>query len=566
MTAVMAGVLVPALASPSRMISIPQTEARSMRFEGRHAAGFTSGVERFAFAPTHVGFVWTGDDGTAIHYRTTRPERGVSPWRLAPEATDLQHDDVHYSGVLAVEGTTGIEWRASVPAGAEMGAVTVEYMNTLDGPRETERVPAVAEALAHTPQIVTRAEWGANESIKRARGGCTRHFYPVQQLFVHHTAGTNHDPHPRATMRAIYYFHTKIRGWCDIGYNFVIGPHGTIFEGRWARDYSPWETHTSETRSGLAVMGAHVRNFNAGSVGISLMGNFSLIRLPSEMRHSLTKMLAWEADRHNLLPRHWHTYSSPASGVRRRLPYIAGHRDAGATACPGNYVYASLPTVRKRTASIIGAGKKNSTISLNVSTHVVKYRRSVTLSGVLTRRSGRPISSARVRVYTRLAHHDWHRTRLTTRTAGGFSMQLAPRSELKARAVYSGGRRLWGSESRLRHVLVMPNVSLNAEGGTADSDGVIHYPATTSVVSFSGSVKPAHPGRHIRVRILKYRSDSRPVRLVSTHVTLDPRSHFGFDFSVPQSGIGSYRAVAKFSSDGDHTDSRSRKLYFTIDP
>jgi N-acetylmuramoyl-L-alanine amidase len=563
---VMASVLVPALASPSRIISIPLTEAKSMEFPGPHPSGFESGVEHFSFAPSHVAFVWTGDNGTGIRYRSTDRTGGVSKWRPASEADDLQHGDVHYSGVLEVEGTTGVEWRAVVPQGAHMGEVTIDYMNTLDGPRVSERIPAVAEARAKTPQIVTRAEWGADESLKRTSGGCQRHFYPVQQLFVHHTAGTNHDPHPKATMRAIYYFHTRVRGWCDIGYNFVIGPDGTVYEGRWARNYSPWETHTSESRSGEAVMGAHVLGFNAGSVGISLMGNYSLIRLPAVMRSSLARLLAWEADRHHLRPLHSHTYNSPDSSTSKRLPYIAGHRDANSTSCPGNYVYAALPAIRRDTAGVIGAGKRDSFISLDSSAQVVKYHRDVTLSGTLTRRSGRPLRSARIHIYKRRAHHHWQEKKATTDGHGRFSIEAAPISKLKVRAVFTGNRRTWGSQSRPQRVLVTPEVLLSAVGGVVDDQGIVHYPAGTTTVSFAGAVKPPHPGLRVRLRVVKYESDGSASRLISVHPRLDPLSEFGFDFAVPDPGTGLYRAVVKFPSDGDHTTSRSHKVFFTIDP
>jgi hypothetical protein len=453
-TAVMASVLVPAFASPSRVISIPQTMAASMHFHGQHPAGFRSEIERFSFAPTHVAFVWTGSAATGIRYRSVMPGRGLSRWHIAAEATDLGHGNVHYSGVLEINGATGIQWRALVPRGDQIGPVTVDYMNTLDGPRVNEQIPAVANALAKTPDIVTRAEWGADESIKRATGGCTRQFFPVQQLFVHHTAGTNHDSHPRATMRAIYYFHTRIRGWCDIGYNFVIGPNGEIFEGRWARTYSPWETHTSETRRGQAVMGAHVLHFNAGSVGISLMGNYSLIPLPAAMRSSLDRLLAWEADRHNLRPLVRHTYRSPTSSTKRWLPYIAGHRDAGATACPGNYVYAALPTIRKETTSIIGGGKVNTFLSLDASADAVAAGRSVTFSGRLTGASKRPLRGFTVHLYIKRAGQAWRDNLVTTNAEGAFSLRLFPRSSLRAGAAFFGGPLRWGSESLLHTVIV----------------------------------------------------------------------------------------------------------------
>jgi N-acetylmuramoyl-L-alanine amidase len=564
LAATVTSILVPAWASPSRTISIPRTQAMSMQFPGVHRSGFRSGLERFALAPTHVAFVWTGDEGSAIYYRSLT-HAGLSAWHLAPEADDLRHGNTHYSGVLEVEGVTGLQWRASLPAGGAMGPVTLEYMNTLDGPRVSERIAALAEASPKTPHIVTRAEWGADELLKRTTGGCERHFFPVQQLFVHHTAGSNFDPHPKATMRAILYFHTKIRGWCDIGYNFVIGPDGTVYEGRWARDYSPWEIHTTESRTGLGVMGAHVRNYNAGSVGISLMGNYSLIRLPRAMRQSLAALLAWEADRHHLKPLHWHTYRSPENGVTRRLPYVAGHRDAGATACPGNYLYAALTMIRKETAAAIGNGKGDSSIVLDSTLGSVTFGQGFTVAGRVTKKSGRGISFAQVRLYTRRSHHFWHERRLRTRADGSFSLRLTPSSKMRVRAVYHGGRKRWGSQSERATILVAPKIALHPDGGVTDGSGVVHYPAGTRSVGLSGVIEPAHPGLSVRVRVLQEETDDTTTRLASVWTRLDAAGDFGIDFRVPP-GSGTYSAVAKFPSDGDHLIARSERVVFTIDP
>lgn len=565
LTVTLASVLVPAWASPSRTISIPLTEAKVVHFAGSHGPNFESAKVTFAFDPTHVAFVWKGDPGTGVRYRTIAPGRGTSRWLSAPESADLDHGKTHYSGVLWVAGARALQWRPVVPAGAEMGSVSLDYMNTLDGPRVTEEIPSVAEAAAKTPQIVTRAQWGADESIKRTRGGCVRQFYPVQQLFVHHTAGTNFDPHPKATMRAIYYFHTVVRGWCDIGYNFVIGPDGSIYEGRWARRYAPWETHSSETRSGLAVMGAHVKGYNSGSVGISLMGNFSQIRPPPSMRHSLAKLLAWEADRHHLRPRHSHTYVNPVTGLRRKLPYIAGHRDAGATECPGNYLYAALPAIRRDTAAIIGQGKKDSQVSLKASADLIRYRDEVTFSGRLATHSGVAIGDATLHIYKRPAGGDWsERTKARTASDGSFSFPLSPWRNVKVLVAFDGNATTWGAESHVRRVGVKPVVRLNAEGGTTDPSGNVHYPSGTSTVPLSGAVKPDHPGSKMTVQVFGIQPDGSLVQVASAVAILSWRSIFHYGFPVP--GAGTYQAIARFPGDADHVAASSNRVNFIVDP
>jgi hypothetical protein len=215
---------------------------------------------------------------------------------------------------------------------------------------------------------------------------------------------------------------------------------------------------------------------------------------------------------------------------------------------------------------MIGAGKRDSFISLDVSSQVVRYHRPVTVSGTLTRRSGAGIAGGHVRIYRRRPPRAWHQSTLTTGDNGGFSLQIAPRSKLKLRAVYQGGRRTWGSESRKRRVLVKPKVALEATAGVRIIDGIVHYPAGTTVVPLAGSVRPAHPGLKVRVRVSKYTSDGVAVRLVSAHPVMDPLGDFGFDFQVPQPETGLYQAVAKFFTDGDHTTAKSARVLFEVDP
>jgi hypothetical protein len=190
----------------------------------------------------------------------------------------------------------------------------------------------------------------------------------------------------------------------------------------------------------------------------------------------------------------------------------------------------------------------------------------VTLSGILTRRSGAGIAGATVHIYTRRPPRAWHGTTVQTGDNGRFSYQVAPRSKMKVRAVFSGSRRTWGSQSRGRTVLVEPVVDLRPVDGTPDVDGVVHYPPRTTVVNFVGSVRPAHPGSSVRVRVFKYAADGSAVRLVSMNRILDRLSAFDLAFAVPAPGTGLYKAVARFSSDGDHVTARSARVRFMVDP
>jgi hypothetical protein len=119
--------------------------------------------------------------------------------------------------------------------------------------------------------VVSRAQWGADESLRKG----TPLYAPVTKLIVHHTVTPNVDPDPAATIRAMYAFHTQIRGWDDIGYNFLVDAQGRVYEGRWARAYGAGELPTGEDTSRRGVVGAHAEGTNTGSAGIALLGDFT---------------------------------------------------------------------------------------------------------------------------------------------------------------------------------------------------------------------------------------------------------------------------------------------------
>jgi len=197
-----------------------------------------------------------------------------------------------------------------------------------------------AQAMPATPHIITRAQWGADESW-REKDCCPRYASSVEMAFIHHTAGTNSYSRSQsaAIVRSIYRFHTKTRHWSDIGYNFLVDRYGQIFEGRYGGMDRP-------------VIGAHVKAFNRGSTGISLMGNFQNARPTSAMITSLKRLLAWKLDIHHVPPAS-KVYMKAAGGDpkfkeghRYLFNRISGHRDGQQTACPGNYAYRLLPSIR----------------------------------------------------------------------------------------------------------------------------------------------------------------------------------------------------------------------------
>lgn len=214
-------------------------------------------------------------------------------------------------------------------------------------------------------KIISRSEWGANEDLRLFKGmgkpkqievseEITSNFgdeiklqkeikqdsngrlftwpiqYPesdIKAIFVHHTASQEDAMEDSyAAMRAIYYYHTVTRGWGDIGYNYLIDEDGRIFEGRYGGD---------------KVVGAHTANFNVGTVGVAVIGNYQENEINGGAVEGLAKLLTNLTEKYKLDP-------LAITKLRgKNVNVISGHRDAGKTVCPGEHVYEKMVSIRQ---------------------------------------------------------------------------------------------------------------------------------------------------------------------------------------------------------------------------
>lgn len=99
--------------------------------------------------------------------------------------------------------------------------------------------------------------------------------------------------------------------------------------------------------------GAHVGGFNAGNVGICLLGDFTATQPTQAARMALVKTLAGLAHLTGLDPLGTTNYVNPISGATKTVPAIAAHREWSATACPGDAFYPHLPGVRQDVAAYL---------------------------------------------------------------------------------------------------------------------------------------------------------------------------------------------------------------------
>jgi hypothetical protein len=161
-------------------------------------------------------------------------------------------------------------------------------------------------------QIFSRADWGA-KAPRCASGTMT-----PNRTTIHHTVTpTNDSMSPQARLRQIQAFHMFTRGWCDIGYNYLVSRDGRVWRGR-----------------GAKTVGAHVENNNTGNVGVSFIGTYTSTAPTETQMCNAAKLL-----------RRLH---EDFSGISLNRTDVKGHRQLGQTSCPGTALYNRIDKILRK--------------------------------------------------------------------------------------------------------------------------------------------------------------------------------------------------------------------------
>ncbi|XP_024116471.1 N-acetylmuramoyl-L-alanine amidase [Oryzias melastigma] len=163
------------------------------------------------------------------------------------------------------------------------------------------------------PQIIPRCQWGA----KPQRGTPVPLSLPLQYLYVHHTYLPSSPclsfPNCSRNMRSMQRFHQEDRGWEDIGYSFVVGSDGYIYEGR-----------------GWTYRGTHTRGRNSVGYGVAVIGNYTASLPSRHATHLLRDRLA---------------QCAVDGGALAANFSILGHRQVvNYTTCPGDAFFDEIKT------------------------------------------------------------------------------------------------------------------------------------------------------------------------------------------------------------------------------
>ena len=225
---------------------------------------------------------------------------------------------------------------------------------------DVQSLPAPQAAAAPgMPPIITRAQWGADESM---RNRDPIYSNAVKVGFVHHTvsSSTYTPDEAAAQVRNLYAWYTEGLKYSDMAYNFLVDRFGRLYEGRAGGMDRP-------------VVGGHTAGQNSDSFAVSAMGNFDEYN-PSDsqmdaIKESISQLMAWKLSLTKRDPGGKDTLVSNGSlgsgyweaGQTATLNRVSGHRDAGNTACPGKYLYAQVGAIRARASQIFGNGGAGNT-------------------------------------------------------------------------------------------------------------------------------------------------------------------------------------------------------------
>ena len=316
----------------------------------------------------------TGGDltGTSARIRAERADGSWGPWYQAETLESGGADGVPSPGSQGPRGTdpvfvgltTAVQIAVRRPAGAPVTVAppagpdgTLGYrpvnaeqplpqhlsavlISPPQAPVDTHWTPPEAVlGPGQAPNIITRAQWGADEW---SRCGPPRYDRGVRAGVVHHTAGSN-DYAPEdsaAIVRAIFAYHTRMLGWCDIAYNALVDKYGQVFEGRAGGIDRP-------------VEGSHTGGFNRDTWGVAMLGDFETVRPTDIQLRTVGRLLGWRLGLEHVNPRGTVELTSAGGpytkfpiGQTVTMPTILTHRDVGVTECPGDAAYAAMGEIR----------------------------------------------------------------------------------------------------------------------------------------------------------------------------------------------------------------------------
>ena len=165
--------------------------------------------------------------------------------------------------------------------------------------------PEIDSFLRGDYRIVRRSSW-TKQSVRKNN----RPMGSVNRITIHHTGehGNIAKLPDLEVVKRIENYHRNERRWAAIGYHYLVGRDGKVYEGRPAH-----------------FQGAHTRGNNRNNLGISMIGDFNKHEAGQRQLAALASLIDDMRGKY---------------GVKRSR--VFGHRDLSPSICPGKYLYAWL--------------------------------------------------------------------------------------------------------------------------------------------------------------------------------------------------------------------------------
>ena len=370
LTAALLGPGLPSLATTHTAPVVPAVVETTALSVGATAAAVSE-------ADQLVGVTWAAGAPT-VQARWLTPT-GWTPWEVADEDSDAVEPAERPRTRSGTEplwrptGATRVELRVD-GAAQDLRLVKVRDGKAQRATRLSLGTPAAhADARGLLGSVRTRADWGADESLRR---GAPKYASTVRAVVVHHTAGSN-DYGPADVpkkIRADYAYHVKARGWSDLGYNLVVDKFGGIWEGR-------------HGGFGRATIGTHSAGFNTGTLGVSMLGDMTEEAPTAAAVRAFQRVAAYAGAAWGFDPRGTVTLTSGGSpkfakGTKVTLGRVHGHKDTGKTACPGQ-LYDRLAAIRAGAFGMLGPAP--AIVDVEVTGAPVRAPNPVVITGTLSR-------------------------------------------------------------------------------------------------------------------------------------------------------------------------------------
>ncbi|XP_018574112.1 peptidoglycan-recognition protein LF-like [Anoplophora glabripennis] len=134
------------------------------------------------------------------------------------------------------------------------------------------RLTGFNSTISERFRIVSRLQWLAQPPTHEADLLKT----PVPLVIIHHTSTESCISLAQCTyqVRQIQQFHMESNQWWDIGYSFLVGGDGAVYEGR-----------------GWKYEGAHTFGYNYKSIGVAFVGTFNSEKPPKNQIAAFKKLV-----------------------------------------------------------------------------------------------------------------------------------------------------------------------------------------------------------------------------------------------------------------------------------